>query len=203
MFTTLKAILFVRLSSAERDYAYLSTMKKYATYESILKQTFYRVLYQAGISSPETFATQDDISFLVASYRKLKPRPGMPEMFRDLRHAGFEVYCCTDASPDRVKGYFDQAGVDMPAERILSAEEVGVGKPDQPVYAMARQKVGADSEGAVTVFAAAHAWDCCAARAVGCVLIRRHTGIQRSNHRFALRKQIRHSILHDLREGSV
>lgn len=149
-----------RLSSAERDYVYLSAMKKYATYESILKQTFFRVLFQAGISSPHTFATQDDVDFLVASYRKLRPRPGMPEMFQNLREAGFKVYCCTDASPDRVKGYFDQAGVDMPAEMILSADEVGVGKPEAPVYKMAREKVGADLEGAVTVFAAAHAWDC-------------------------------------------
>lgn len=93
----------------------------------------------------------------MAQYKKLKPRPGMGEMMRILRDGGFEVWCCSDANVDRVKGYFDLAGVDMPLTNILSADMCASGKPHPSVYKMAREKAGADLEGEVSVFAAAHA----------------------------------------------
>jgi 2-haloacid dehalogenase len=80
-----------------------------------------------------------------------------------------QVWCCSDANVDRVKGYFDHAGVDMPMENILSADMCSSGKPHPSVYKMAREKAGSDKEGEVSVFAAAHAWDIAAAKSAGCV----------------------------------
>jgi len=76
-------------------------------------------------------------------------------MMQTLRDGGFEVWCCSDANPDRVKGYFDRAGVEMPMENILSADMVKAGKPEAAVYKFAREKAGADKPGEVSVFAGA------------------------------------------------
>ena len=84
---------------------------------------------------------------------QLKPRPGLEEMLKTLREGGFEVWCCSDASVQRVKGYFDGAGVEMPEDHILSADMVNAGKPEAAVYRFAREKVGADKPGEVSVFA--------------------------------------------------
>lgn len=98
------------------------------------------------------------MSYIISEFRKLKPRPGAAEMISILREGGFEVRCCSDANVERLKGYFDAAGIDMPLEHIYSADEVSAGKPEAAVYKMARGKVGADEKGAVSIFAAAHAW---------------------------------------------
>lgn len=122
------------------------------------------------MSDPETFATTEDVDFIIAEYKKLQPRPGMGEMMKILREGGFEVWCLSDANVERVKGYFDLSEVEMPMENILSADMCQAGKPEAKVYKMAREKVGADLQGEVSVFAAAHAWDIAAAKAAGSVL---------------------------------
>lgn len=74
-------------------------------------------------------------------------------MMQTLRDGGFEVWCCSDANPERVKGYFDHAGVEMPMDHILSADMVKAGKPEAAVYKFAREKAGSDREGEISVFA--------------------------------------------------
>jgi 2-haloacid dehalogenase len=74
-------------------------------------------------------------------------------MMQTLRDGGFEVWCCSDGNQDRIKGYFDGAGVEMPLDRILSADMVQAGKPEAEVYQFARQKAGSDKPGEISVFA--------------------------------------------------
>jgi 2-haloacid dehalogenase len=162
-----KLLFYSWVCSTERDYSYLSQIKQYKPFFEILSHTFVRVLFQAGVPNPENFGTEEDVKFVMDEYKKLKPRPGMGEMMRILREGGFDVWCCSDANVDRVKGYFDGAGVDMPIDHILSADMCAAGKPEPEVYKMARQKAGSDKEGEVSIFAAAHAWDCAAAKSSG------------------------------------
>jgi 2-haloacid dehalogenase len=145
--------MYAWITAGERDYSYLSVIKEYKIFIDIMAQSFVRLLYQAGVPDPTNFATKEDVAFVISEYKKLKPRPGLSEMMHTLRSNGFEVWCCSDANVDRVKGYFDGAGVEMPMDHILSADMVQAGKPEPKVYKMAREKARADEPGEVSIFA--------------------------------------------------
>ncbi|KAK4689718.1 hypothetical protein P7C73_g395, partial [Tremellales sp. Uapishka_1] len=164
-----KLLFYAWVCGTERDYSYLSQIKQYKPFFQILASTLTRVLFQAGVpaSALDDFYSQEDVAYILAEYKKLRARPGLGEMMRTLREGGFEVWCCSDANPDRVKGYFDHAGVEMPEDHIISADTVKAGKPEAAVYKYAREKAGSDKVGEVSVFAASHAWDIAAAKAAG------------------------------------
>lgn len=117
--------------------------------------TFTRVLFQAGVPADQldNFWTKEDMDYIRAEYLKLKARPGLAEMMKTLRDGGFEVWCASDANVDRVKGYFDGAGVDMPMDHIISADLVKAGKPEPEVYQYVREKAGSNAQGEISVFA--------------------------------------------------
>lgn len=142
-------LMYSWITSTERDYTYLSLIHQYKQFIEIMRHSFTRLLYQAGVPDPESVCSEEDMEYILAEYKELRPREGLAEMIDILRKGGFEVYCCTDANVDRVKGYFDRAGIEMPTERILSADEVGVGKPEAAVYKFAMEKANAS----VNVFA--------------------------------------------------
>ncbi|KAJ6593223.1 HAD-like domain-containing protein [Mycena capillaripes] len=150
-------------SNAEKDFQYLSVLQKFRSHSTLLKKAFYRTLEDAGVSASSV--GDADVDLLISQYsNNLTPRPGLSEMVQILRDAGFTVWCCSDASPERVRGYFEKAGIDMPMENLLSCNMCGAAKPDPKVYKMAKKELGnAD----VTVFAAAHAWDLAGARKEG------------------------------------
>jgi 2-haloacid dehalogenase len=145
------------------DFQYLSVIDKFRSHSTLLKKAFYKTLESAGI--PKSSFSEASVDQLISHYSEnLTPHPGLSEMMQTLRAGGFTVWCCSDGSPERVKGYFQKAGIDMPMENILSCDMCGAAKPDPRVYRMAKEKVsGAD----VVVFAAAHAWDLAGARREG------------------------------------
>lgn len=157
-----KLLFYSWVCSTERDYSYLSQIKQYKTFFSILSNTLTRVLFQAGVpvEALDDFFTAEDVDYIMNEYKELKARPGLAEMMRTLRNGGFEVWCCSDANVDRVKGYFDNAGVEMPLDHILSADMVNAGKPEAAVYKFAREKAGSDQPGEVSVFAGKYSFPC-------------------------------------------
>ncbi|PWN86892.1 haloacid dehalogenase [Acaromyces ingoldii] len=160
-------LMYAWVTSTERDYSYLSQIKQYKPFIEIMRHSFTRLLYQAGAKDAASLCTPDDMEYILAEYKQLKPREGLAEMMDLLRTSGFEVWCCTDANQDRVKGYFDSAGIDMPLERILSADEIRAGKPEAAVYQWAMGKASSLRPGEKNIFAASHAWDVAAARSAG------------------------------------
>lgn len=109
------------------------------------------------------------------------PRPGLAEMFADLRAAGVDIYCATDCDAESVTAYFAKAGILMPASafpsvivdcgpnhpssdspssslagNVMSADHVSAAKPQPALYHHALHKIGLPKE--EVVFAAAHAW---------------------------------------------
>lgn len=180
--------MYAWVTSTERDYSYLSQIKQYKPFIEIMRHSFTRLLYQAGAKDAASLCTPEDMEYILAEYKQLKPREGLAEMMDLLRTSGFEVWCCTDANQDRVKGYFDSAGIDMPLERILSADEIRAGKPEAAVYQWAMGKASSLRPGEKNIFAggspslpcsrkgakqppldqtASHAWDVAAARSAG------------------------------------
>lgn len=63
--------------------------------------------------------------------KELKLRDGAAECIQKLRDAGFTVWCFTTGDISRGGGgggYFSKAGVDMPAENLLSRDTNGGAK---------------------------------------------------------------------------
>ncbi|KAJ7672066.1 HAD-like domain-containing protein [Mycena rosella] len=150
-------------ANAELDFQYLSIVGDYRSHSTLLKKAFYKTMDAAGLASSSL--AEADVDELISQYcDNLTPRPGLSEMMQTLRDAGFTVWCCSDGSPERVKGYFEKAGIAMPMENLLSCNMCAAAKPDPKVYKMAKEKVrGAET----AVFAAAHAWDLAGARKEG------------------------------------
>lgn len=160
-----RLFFFFWLAGCERDYSYLSQCKKYQTFGDIFKYTFYRSLFFAGVKEPREYATDDDLDYIFGEWYKLEGRPELKEMFKRLRDYGFTIWCLTDASHDRVAGYFKRSNVLMPDENLISCDSLGVGKPEAAVYEYIAEKI--PSSGNDAFFAASHMWDSIAAKQGG------------------------------------
>ncbi|KZZ92022.1 haloacid dehalogenase-like hydrolase [Moelleriella libera RCEF 2490] len=153
------------LEVAEREYTYLSMSRRYVVFHKVFASLFYRCLHYAGVENPRSFATADDVAYLMDQWRRLTLREGAAECISLLRRAGWTVWCFTAGDVARVSGYFSRGDVDMPAENIVSCDTVGLAKPTPEAYAPILEKLSAG--GQVPWFAAAHLWDASTAKTVG------------------------------------
>ena len=151
---------------AEREYTYLSISGTYTPYATILEKLFPRMLLMAGISDPASFSSPEDLAYIMDKYANLELRPGALECVQKLRDAGFTVWALTAGDLTRVGAYLRTAGVDMPAENLLSCDTAGVGKPDLRAYQPLLKELVKDGDGKPW-FAAAHMWDVSAAKRTG------------------------------------
>ena len=153
------------MEAAEREYTYLSISGNYKKVFDVMRSIFYRTLWQAGISKPREFVNDEDLEFLLSSYRGLKPREGLAECFSKLRNAGFTVWALTAGDTARVSNYLKQGQIEMPPENFLSCDDIGIGKPAPESYQYIWNKF--DKKDLEAWFAAAHMWDTAAARRSG------------------------------------
>ncbi|KAG7411807.1 (S)-2-haloacid dehalogenase 2 [Fusarium oxysporum f. sp. rapae] len=153
------------LEMAEREYTYLSLHGQYVQFLKLFEVLFYRCLHYAGIDNPRSFATADDVAYLMNEFKELKLRDGAAECIQKLRDAGFTVLCFTTGDISRVGGYFSKAGVDLPAENLLSCDTDGVAKPCPEAYEPILNKLSTSKS--KPWFAAAHLWDASGAQSVG------------------------------------
>ncbi|KAF7959650.1 hypothetical protein EAE96_001265 [Botrytis aclada] len=152
------------MTAAELEFTFLSISERYKPYKGILKSTFYRTLWFAGVEDPRALCTDEELHACVQGYSELQLRPGAKECFEILEKGGFKVLFLTTADLKRVQEYFSKGGVEMPAENFISCDSSGVAKPALAAYRTALEKFAADDE---TWFAAAHMWDVSAAKKVG------------------------------------
>ena len=155
---------FTWQTAAELEFTFLSISGSYKPYKDVLRGIFYRTLSLCGVAEPRNIATDEQREQCIDGYSSLELRPGCEEAFRYLRDNGFTVWCFTTGDIQRVKGYFERAGVDMPLENIVSCDSAGVAKPALPAYESVYKRFSEDD---VKWFAAAHLWDVAAATKVG------------------------------------
>ncbi|KAF5535789.1 2-haloalkanoic acid dehalogenase [Fusarium napiforme] len=153
------------LEMAEREYTYLSLHGHYVQFLKLFEALFYRCLHYAGVENPRSFATAEDVTYLMDEFKELKLRDGAAECIQKLRDAGFTVWCFTTGDISRVGGYFAKAGVDMPAANLLSCDTDGVAKPCPEAYGPILKKLS--TSGSKPWFAAAHLWDASGAQSAG------------------------------------
>jgi 2-haloacid dehalogenase len=70
----------------------------------------------------------------------------------------------TAADKDRVRGYFANAGLGLPAANLVSSDDTGIGKPALEGYVPLYEQLSREGK---PWFAAAHKWDVSAAHRVG------------------------------------
>lgn len=155
------------MEAAEREYTNLSLSGRYRPYGVVFEALFYRVLTFGGIENPRSFASPEDLAYIMEEYKSLTLRPGAAECVQKLRDAGFTVWAFTAADLARVGGYFKKAGVEFPSENLLSCDTAGVGKPDLGAYKPLLERLTSENEGKIPWFAAAHMWDVSSAREAG------------------------------------
>ncbi|OOF94035.1 hypothetical protein ASPCADRAFT_507926 [Aspergillus carbonarius ITEM 5010] len=156
---------FTWMTNAELQFTFLSISESYKPYKTILTELFYQTLHMIGVADPHAFATPAQRDLCVEGYSKLELREGTRECFSKLRAAGFTVWCLTTGDTQRVRGYFERAGVDMPLENFISCDTAGVAKPALAAYRPALERL--EALGGEKWFAAAHLWDVAAATKVG------------------------------------
>ena len=168
----IKSLLLGQLwmETAEREYTNLSISGRYTPYGDVFEALFYRILWMGGIQEPRKFASPADLEYIMQEYTGLTMRPGAEDCVKKLRDAGSTVWAFAAADLERVGGYFQNAGIEMPPENMLSCDTNGVGKPDLAAYKPLLDKLTAENGGTKPWFAAAHMWDVPAARTAGYVL---------------------------------
>ncbi|KAF4947602.1 hypothetical protein FGADI_10283 [Fusarium gaditjirri] len=161
---TAHAFGYTWMTAAELEFTFLSVSERYRPYKEVLRALFYRTLFMVGVAAPGELVTDAERDDCVQAYSALELRPGAKECFEILRDAGFTVWCLTTGDTKRVGGYFERAGVDMPAENLISCDGQGVAKPALAAYRPTLARFAPDD---VKWFAAAHMWDVSAAVKVG------------------------------------
>ncbi|PWY87369.1 putative 2-haloalkanoic acid dehalogenase [Aspergillus heteromorphus CBS 117.55] len=155
---------FTWMTNAELQFTFLSISDSYKPYKIVLTELFYQTLSMIGVADPHRFATLAERDTCVEGYSLLELRDGTRECFARFREAGFTVWCLTTGDTQRVRGYFERAGVDMPLENFLSCDDAGVAKPALAAYRPALARLGDEGQ---KWFAAAHLWDVAAATKAG------------------------------------
>lgn len=176
-----KLLGYLWIEVTEREYTYLSMNGKYVAFREVFSSLFYRMLYMSGIQDPHSFASDDDLKYILQQYMKLEARPGIAECFQILRDNGFTVWALTAGDVERVGGYFTHNNIHMPKENFISCDAFKIGKPDPKVYQLVLDRLGTDEKW----FAAAHNWDVTAAKLQGYVhdLPRQSLATLRDNYR--------------------
>ncbi len=160
-----KLLGYLWIEMAEREYTYLSLSGRYVPFFNLFEPLFYRSLRFSGVEEPRKFVIPADIERLLGAYRALKFRPGAVECINRLRAAGFTFWAFTAGDRERVGGYFAQAGIELPADNLISCDSIGKSKPEPEVYRPVLEKLSSSSTR--PWFAAAHMWDVSAARTIG------------------------------------
>ncbi|KXL41863.1 hypothetical protein M433DRAFT_6640 [Acidomyces richmondensis BFW] len=161
---TAKHFGFTWQTAAELEFTFLSVSGSYKPYQEVLRGLFYRTLHLCGVTNPRSFATDEEREQCIQGYASLQLRSECHQCFQFLRENNFIVWCFTTGDVQRVRRYFEQAGLAMPVENIISCDEAGVAKPALAAYETVWNRLG---EGNQRWFAAAHMWDVAAATKVG------------------------------------
>lgn len=176
---TAKFFGFTWMQAAELEYTMLLMSGRYTPYKEVFKSLFYRILFMAGINDTRSFATDEERDMCQAAYSNLALRPGCREMMEKLRENGFTIWGLTTGDTQRVGGYFKRAGLEMPAESLVSCQEfmqhdsttgtvessaLAIVKPSMGAYKSMLDKFTPEVQ---KWFAAAHMWDVSAALKAG------------------------------------
>ena len=184
--------------ATQRDFTYSCVAGVYRPIGDVFRASLSRVLQQAGMLAPGQEEAGGRVPLrplhvagsaaggypasvvdaMMASLKRLEPRPGMVEAFERIYRApgNMEIWAATNGSLELGRGLFEralgaQAGADLSDDRLrgvglMSCDEIQVAKPDPRVYEAIKARLDASGPGS-RWFVASHAWDLFAAKRAG------------------------------------
>jgi 2-haloacid dehalogenase len=102
---------------------------------------------------------------VLLAYRHLDPYPEVHTVLRLLRDKGLPRAILSNGEPAMLREAVNSAGLDHLLDAVLSAESVGVFKPDPKVYQLAGKQFGL--AGSQMAFVSSNPWDAFGAHAFG------------------------------------
>jgi len=102
---------------------------------------------------------------VLLAYRHLDPYPEVPPVLRLLRDKGLPRAILSNGEPGMLRDAVHSAGLDHLLDAVLSAESVGIFKPDPKVYQLAGKQFGL--AGIQMAFVSSNPWDAFGAHAFG------------------------------------
>ncbi len=99
------------------------------------------------------------------AYRRLDAYPEVPNMLRQLRDLGLPRAILSNGEPGMLQDAVTHAGIGRILDAVLSAETVGVFKPDPRVYRLATRQFGTQVDR--IAFVSSNPWDAFGAAAYG------------------------------------
>ena len=102
---------------------------------------------------------------LIELYLNLKPFPEVRNVLRALKDAGFVTAILSNGSPSMLAAAVENARIGKLLDAVLSADAVGVYKPDRRVYQLAVERLNVAAN--AICFQSSNAWDAYAASAFG------------------------------------
>ncbi len=102
---------------------------------------------------------------VLTAYHHLDAYPEVPVVLRQLRDMGLPRAILSNGEPGMLRDAVQHAGIDHVLDAVLSAEAVGVFKPDPRVYQLAGAHFGLAAS--QMAFVSSNPWDAFGARAFG------------------------------------
>lgn len=134
------------------EYSWLrSMMGAYAPFSQITAEALDHALAATGLGP----GAKDR---LMALYMRLDAYPEVPDVLGRLRRAGLATAILSNGSPDMLDAAVASAGLDAHLDAVLSADAVGVFKPDARVYRLALDRLGLRAAKDV-LFLSSNGWD--------------------------------------------
>ncbi|MEM9781331.1 MAG: haloacid dehalogenase type II [Pseudomonadota bacterium] len=102
---------------------------------------------------------------LLQLYWELKPYGEVHRVLSSLKAQGMRLAILSNGAPDMLEAAVDSAELGDVFDAVLSAEQVGVFKPDPAVYALVENVFGLPRRD--VLFVSSNCWDACAAAGFG------------------------------------
>lgn len=102
---------------------------------------------------------------LLDAYRNLEPYPEVPAMLARLKELGIGTGILSNGEPGMLADATAAAGIAPLLDAVLSAESVGIFKPDRRVYGLGTARFEGPANN--IAFVSANAWDAFGARSFG------------------------------------
>jgi 2-haloacid dehalogenase len=128
-----------------------SLMGAHAPFETVTTEALDHALAAHGVGTPDVRAR------LLALYRELAAYPEVPTTLSALRAAGVRTGILSNGDPGMIADATRAAGIDGLLDVVLSADAVGMFKPDARVYQLGPDRLNRPA--ARIAFVSANAWD--------------------------------------------
>ena len=154
-----KSLFFSWFFATQRDFTYCSIAGAYTPIAQIFKATLKRAVQVLDL--PPDTVSDADVEVVMNAVKALQPRPGLKKLYDGLRDAGWDVYAVTNGGRETSKKYYDDAGIQLDHDHLLSCDDIQKAKPDAKVYETSTKHVterGGDPD--ERWFIAAHSWVC-------------------------------------------